>query len=385
MSYGNIQKRKGKRIIMKFLLCCTLVPTKYEVENKEISNAANRFLTNFCNQLEKGHLLKVLSYIGVSFDGDAKKDLLKVKDERIQYFFKSKDILKGVLSMMLATWRGIKECDYAITYNVVYAWMFTPILTKIRRKKSILILADYSPVESYSSLKSKIYAKTQEYFIGKYDYVIGLSENTKKYLNTKQKFMCMEGGISEEFYDYFKNYKEPDKDNTILMYSGILEKVTGIDLLVEAFLKLNKNNSQLIITGEGSLASWVMEKEKQCRRIHYLGCLPYGEYMEKIQNADVLINPRNMELPENANNFPSKIMEYLATGKMIISTRFPGWERYQDYIEFCDSDVKGLRTSIDKCEYNVTEWTGENYDMNRIFSKNFLWSSRVEMIINFLK
>ena len=168
---------------MKFLMCCTLVPAKYEVEIREISNAANRFLTNFCKQLEKEHSIEILSYVGVDVDEKIKEEQKNCREEKIQYIFKSKRILGGFFSMLKYIWGELGRCDYAMTYNVVYAWMLTPVLAKIRGKKSVLILADYSPIESYSGKKQRIYARVQQYFIGKYDYVIGLSEKTKRYLN----------------------------------------------------------------------------------------------------------------------------------------------------------------------------------------------------------
>lgn len=370
---------------MNLLLCCTLVPAKYEVENKRISNAANRFLTNLCTELEKENSLRILSYIGVDFDEISKKDLESQNNKRIHYFFRSKRLIKGLLQMLYATWKGMSQCDYAMTYNVVYAWMLTPTLAKLKRKKSVLILADYSPVESYVSKKQQLYAKVQQYFIGKYDYVVGLSENTQKYLKFPQKFICMEGGISGSFYDFFDNYKDTKDDKIILMYSGILEKVTGVDLLVEAFKKLEVPNVELVITGDGSLATWIIGVAEKYSNIKYLGCLPYDQYMEKLLAADMLVNPRNMNLPENENNFPSKIMEYLATGKVIVSTKFPGWEKYEEYIIFSESSIENLKEKIEKTIENEKEFYRDRFLCNREFSKKFLWGKQVERIELFLK
>lgn len=369
---------------MKFVLCCTLVPEKYEIENKAISNAANRFLTNLTNQMKKKHSLKILSYIGVSFDPEAKEELQSQKDDNIRYYFKSKGVLAGVFQMLCAIWKEMDACDYAITYNVVYAWMLTPIIAKLKRKKSVLILADYSPVEAFVGKKQQLYARIQCFFIGRYDYVIGLSEKTKRYLKPRQSFMCMEGGISKSFYDYFEKCTATDDTKIRIMYSGILEKVTGIDLLIDAFLKLENSNVELIITGDGSLAEWILKEEEKCSKIKYLGCLPYEQYMDKLLEADILVNPRNMKLPENANNFPSKIMEYLATGKIIVSTKFPGWDRYQKYIKFCDSTVEDISVSINQCINSIKEWDKQR-DNNRKYAQTFLWDAQVSRMEKFIQ
>lgn len=370
---------------MKFLLCCTLVPEKYEIENKAISNAANRFITNLTNQIKKEHTLKILSYIGVSFDNEAKKELYGKENDNIRYYFKSKEVLTGVFQMLRVIWKEMDACDYAITYNVVYAWMLTPIIAKLKQKKSVLILADYSPIEAFVGKKQQLYAKVQRYFMGRYDYVIGLSENTKRYLNSKQKFLCMEGGIAKEFYDYFSIYKKFNHEKVTLMYSGILEDVTGIKMFVEAFISCKMDNIQLYITGDGSLSEWVVDRCKIDERISYYGCIPYDKYMEKLSEADILVNPRDMNLPENMNNFPSKIMEYLATGKMVISTRFPGWERYQEYVLFCESNVRGLKDSIEKSIPIAKTWNQENYLTTRGFASKFIWENQCAKIIKLLR
>lgn len=370
---------------MKFLLCCTLVPTRYEVIIKEISNAANRFLTNFSSNLAKYDEVQILSYIGVKVDDQIKEELKKQQRKNMQLFFKSDGFFKSILNMLIAIWKEVQACDYAITYNVVYAWMLTPVFTKICRKKSVLILADYTPMEVYTNKKQRIYAKIQEYFIGQFDYVIGLSEKTRRYLKGKQKFICMEGGISEEVYQMFDEYSPARKEKLTLMYSGILEKVTGIDLLIEAYKKIQRKDIQLLITGDGTLASWVKRNAEENEDIHYLGCIPYEDYIERLREADVLINPRNMNFPENMNNFPSKIMEFLATGKPIISTKYPGWERYQEYIEFCESDSASIRATIEEYVIKAKNWTRADYEKNRIFAKRFLWNSQIRSIKEFLE
>ena len=169
------------------------------------------------------------------------------------------------------------------------------------------------------------------------------------------------------------------------MYSGILEKVTGIEMLIDAFLECNDDNIQLNVTGDGSLAEWIRDVSKRDNRIHYYGCIPYDEYRKKLSEADILINPRNMNLPENQNNFPSKIMEYLATGKMVISTKFPGWKRYQKYITFCENDSQSLQMTIEEWALSIKKRGEQEYFSNREFARRFLWNEQVEAIINFLR
>ena len=69
------------------------------------------------------------------------------------------------------------------------------------------------------------------------------------------------------------------------MYAGILEKVTGIDLLIEAFQGIENPQIELYISGKGSLESLVNEATIKDSRIHYYGCTEYEEYKQGYELA----------------------------------------------------------------------------------------------------
>lgn len=116
---------------------------------------------------------------------------------------------------------------------------------------------------------------------------------------------------------------------------------------------------------------------KEDERIVFLGCIPYPEYLNELKSADVLVNPRNMNLPENDNNFPSKIMEYLAAGKTIVSTRFPGWERFSDYIFFTESSVTGMKDCMLKAASDDAQIRNKR---NRQLAEKFIWGNQIKKI-----
>lgn len=312
---------------MKLIMCGTMVPSECENRIQYLSNAANRFQLNFVKEMKKKCEIDVYSYMGIAVDAQIQDELLQ-EDGDVKVHFRTADRLTGVMRYKRAVKQALKQADCLITYNVTYAWMFAPALARRLGRKSALILADYSGEESYHSFARRLYARLQLKVIQKYDVVIGLSETTKRYLKPNQRFLCVEGGIDQDVYDYFgqssAEEQQCEDDITTYMYAGILDPVTGVDMLLKAFSRINNPAIRLKISGKGSMENLVEDAAKQDDRITYLGCAPYEDYLRNLQQADVLVNPRNMNLPENENNFPSKIMEYLATGKPIISTRFPG-------------------------------------------------------------
>lgn len=372
---------------MKIIACGSMVPIEYETKIKDLSNAANRFLFNFCSELGKRIDLVSCSYIAVNVDEEIRKKILS-NISRNHFVFKSEGKIKSVWKFHSLLKKETKKADYLMTYNIAYAWMFAPYIARLERKKSVLLLADYSPSEGYKSKIFRIYAAMQLYMIRKYDYVVGLSEYTKKYLQSNQKFICMEGGISKEFYDYFE-YKSENfpylGKNIIFMYSGLLSEVTGIDLLIQAFKGIPKNNCRLIISGKGEMEKYVRDAAEKEDNIDYVGLLPYDCYMEKLKEADIFVNPRNMFLLENANNFPSKVMEYIATGKPIISTEFPGNKRFEKNMVFCESTVEDLKDKMEQ----LLQFTKHEYELcyrrNRAFAREFLWEAQIDRFLELVK
>lgn len=369
---------------MTYIVCGTMVPEEYEGKIPQLSNAANRFLLNFTKEIRKNVSVKTLSYIGIDVPLGIKETLKKgnTSDGSIRYYFKSRYKIKGVVTYWHAIIQNLKKSGCIIVYNPVYAYLHVPCMTKLYGKKSVLILADYSSKETYQGTLRRIYAALQLKFIRKYDLVIGLSENVKKYLKDSQKFIHMYGGIDRFVYDYFTAIDTSLKpEKLVFMYAGTLEKVTGIDLLLEAFEQAETENAELWISGKGSMAGLVRQYAGRDSRIQYLGCPPYQDYLDNLKKADVLVNPRNMNLPENENNFPSKILEYLATGKEIISTKFQGWNGFSEYITFCESMADSIAEEIKG--YCAKEYRNgyAKHQRNRQFAEQFIWNKQVERLL----
>ena len=331
--------------------------------------------------------MKVFSYIGFPLEEGGREAIQKGKTPfPVRYVFKQQNLLKTLTECRQTLQEQLCDADLCIAYNSVYAWFSLPKMCKKSGKKSMLVLADYSGPESYRSLPRKIYAWLMLQNIRKYDVVVGLSEQTKRYLTKKQRFICSEGGIDREFYDYFGTLpeKQISENNKIFMYAGVLEKVTGLDLMLEAFMQQADENCELWISGKGSMEQEVVAASEKDSRIKYLGFLEYAEYLKCLERADVLVNPRNMNMEENRNNFPSKIMEYLATGKEILSTRFVGWEKFKENVIFCDSTVEDMRNALTQCGLNIEKNREVRYTQNREFALSYLWQEQIKRIIKFI-
>jgi len=347
--------------------------TEYNV--RDISAAGNRFQNNMIKNLERaGYEVISCSFLGMHIPAEIKEKL------NGNYVFKDQGLLKGIWDYLRLLKRTMSDTEVVICYNIAYAWLILPLMAKIRRKRSIVIVADYSESISYRRLYGKIYARLQLCSMRRFNTVVGLSENIRSKLRKKQRFILMEGGIDEELYNAFAYKPHKEGKPITFMYSGLLSYVTGVNLLLEAIRQVERQDIRLLISGKGELVKEVESAAKEDERIYYLGHLPYDKYIQKLQEADVLINPRDMRLPENQNNFPSKVMDYLATGKPILSTKFVGWERLKENIVFVESGEEGMVEYLKNAD-RYLQYSEVQYTKNRKKAKFYIWDEQIKRIL----
>ncbi len=383
---------------MKLLFLGTNVPDEIEYQTKNISAAGNRFQNNLLAALRKQEDTDVynLAYLAVPMEKatlEALSDDMGVKSENEGYGFVTKQsygsgivaVLQSVRAYSDQVKNRLQNTDLVISYNVNYAWLNLPKVAKHYGVKSVLILADYSDTDSFCSIKQKLYASLMKKAIRSYDVVVGLSSNVQAILKPKQKFILMEGGINEDFYQEFDHVQEMTRNEFRVMYSGLLNNVTGVDQLIDVMDRVaeRRRDIQLIISGKGDLEDNIREKTKTRPWLQYLGHLPYEQYIEELKKADLLVNPRNMSLPENRNNFPSKILDYLATGKPILSTKFAGWERFEDVISFREIGEweEFLMKNLLQSEEKNIAYSEKTVAERRTFASRFLWRKQVQNIL----
>lgn len=361
---------------MKILFCGSFLAEEYEESLAEISLAGNRYQNNFICTLEKlGHVVDRISFIGFPVTNECIKNNPSIH-------FKSKNIFHALFSFTRELEKKIENNDIVVVYNVIYAWLLLPILAKKKNKKSYLIQADYAPADSYNSIVKKIYSIMISKSIRKYDVVLAMSVNDKNMLNKKQVFCLMEGGIDGAT---FKDVQPPDistKRPLRIMYAGLFNQGAGIDLFLESIKRIERSDICVYVSGQGKLEEYVKNAAQSDCRISYLGKLPYEKYLSYLKTCDILVNPRNMNLPENKHNFPSKMMEYIATGRMIVSTKFAGWEKFEKVARFCDCNVEELAKAIDLTCKEYSDNCIEQYYFNRKFAEKFDWKTQLKNIFD---
>lgn len=164
------------------------------------------------------------------------------------------------------------------------------------------------------------------------DRYIALNENAMKTFLPDKPYIFVEGGINpDEFSDTPLGWDGKERN---IVYTGALVDYSGIMNLIAAMEQLDDPSVVLDIYGDGILRSEVERITAQNSRIRYHGCVSNQEAMHAQQSTWLLANPRPVASDIAQVTFPSKIFEYLMSGRPVMTTRLNGFSEDYDAILF---------------------------------------------------
>ena len=165
--------------------------------------------------------------------------------------------------------------------------------------------------------------KIKNYMISGYDGYIFLTEKMNEQLNKKNKpYVIVEGMVDQDVLNV-QNTMENKYPKAVCMMAGLLEDIFGISALLKAFMKTDQPNARLLFYGKGSAVSEINMCAERDSRIKYCGELTNQEIVLEEKKATLLINPRPPEGEWTAYSFPSKNMEYMASGTPLVAYNLP--------------------------------------------------------------
>ena len=205
---------------------------------------------------------------------------------------------------------------------------------KINAKFAIIVpdlIQDMNnPSSILKRIKLKLFNKWYHHIFSKTDAFILLTQQMTERLPINDKpYIVVEG-----LYDTDEEMLEPSKNSTkMIFYSGMLHEKFGIKKLVDAFMRVPFMDLRLVLCGTGDQVDYISNCSKIDNRIEYLGIIDHATALSFQRNAFLLINPRSAEGEFTKYSFPSKIMEYLASGTPTLIYALPGIP--EEYYKYC--------------------------------------------------
>lgn len=204
--------------------------------------------------------------------------------------------------------------------------------------------------------------------------------------------LVVEGGVNA---DEFGGADEPlgereysVTENRICLYSGFLNDINGIDQLLAAFRLIESPRYRLWIFGHGPLEQAVCEAAKQDTRIVYWGRLPRAQVLQFQRQSNILINPRPTWRRVTRYTFPSKLLEYMMSGRPVINTALIGVpvEYQQRVFVLNDETPEGLARLIQKvCSKDRSELDEFGKRAREFVMQNKTWTQQGRRIYEFLR
>lgn len=153
----------------------------------------------------------------------------------------------------------------------------------------------------------------------------------------------------EGIYNSEIEINEEDKETTkTILYSGNLGLRYGIGTLLEAFHRIESEDYRLWLCGGGDGLDMVKRYCEFDSRVIYKGILPRADVLRLQKRATVLVNPRNSYDDYTRYSFPSKTMEYLASGTPVIMSHLQSIPKeYDSYIFYVQNEsIDGFKNKI---------------------------------------
>lgn len=191
----------------------------------------------------------------------------------------------------------------------------------------------------------------------------------KKHIaHLKKQLRCLDGYVflteyMKDWFDYDVKYtvvegiyKEDDlihdaqtKKEKVILYSGSLREEYGILDLVEAFQKINAPDWTLEIIGDGSLLPTLKEICEKDARIALRGLMPNSQVVQRQRQVSILVNPRKGDQSFTQYSFPSKTIEYMASGTSMMGYRLSGIpDEYFNFMFVIPSETDGFVNCLRK-------------------------------------
>lgn len=297
-------------------------------EGSSAASSVRHRVDRVCRCLPDGSELKIYSIIKSRNVSIVKRETHSISNTQqcITYCVASNflgAILKGVISIFLMFYLIFKimgRGKYVLIYNLLPANILVYILPTYIfpwiLKKTIFQVEEIYSVYDFSFLKRFLTQCSENFVFKKGHNFIVVNENVRNLIKRKDANSIVDYGYNSRN----GNTVKPDSTPGNIIYTGRLDFVGGIEVLLQALTDLPKDiKNKLVITGNGGLKEHVVTCTNELG-ISYRGFLNESDYSSLLSDAKISINPLRSQCKFSFYSFPSKVLQYLEYGCVVISS-----------------------------------------------------------------
>ena len=233
--------------------------------------------------------------------------------------------------------------------------LFSLISARLIRAKAIASINDINvPGETVpASLSRRLDFWLQKKLIPRFDGLVVVNRRIVEDFAPQTPFIRIEGGMPTPVLQRAVNISANSPRFGVpftVAATGTLNETNGFLDILKAFSLLSGDGYRLCIAGTGPLEGVIKRAAETDPRVEYCGYLSFGEVLALHSTADVLINMRLTQRISTGYFFPSKMLEYLASGVPVITTCTGHVEEEYADIAFLlrDESPEGLAQMIEQ-------------------------------------
>lgn len=279
-----------------------------------------------------------------------------IEEEGIDYILYDKKIVEdGYSGFLSQTMKNIKQWiqyDKVVIVTDALGIVADIVSIMAHLKYGIETVGIVTDLPQYVGNPQRITEKARcfinLFFMRRFQKYVLLTESMSEWVNKKNKYQCIVEGICD-WNSLQESTEEISKyDNKVCMYAGSLHREYGIDMLIQGFLKAKVENSELHIYGKGNYAEEIENICRQHNNVVFYGQYAHDKILEEEKKVTLLVNPRPTNEKYTKYSFPSKTLEYMASGTPVLMTRLPGMPRdYEEYVYlFQNETVDGYAQTL---------------------------------------
>lgn len=369
----------------------------------DVDFAANNYQSALVNGLSYYYnSLKIISSPPISNPGKCSKKMIKsryLKHFQDTDFYYVGTARNRLWKMLVEFWRirkqlGIilsdrKEENIACCYSLHSPFLLSLLLYRKKIKKICLVVPDLPEYMSDNTNPFRVFAKKVDrqiinLCIKRIDCFALLSPYMADRLRIKNKtWDVIEGIFHPENVGNIEKYKKK-----IILYTGQLQKRYGVFDLVEAFMLIPNEDYELWLCGDSYEIEQLRHLANDDPRIKFLGKRNRRDIIIFQKMAHLLVNPRHSSEEFTKYSFPSKTMEYLASGTPVLMSKLPSIpEEYNEFLFFFeDESIIGMKNKIiEICEIDINVLNKKGKEAAKFIYKNKTAISQVSKIVKMLQ
>ncbi|MEK7774697.1 MAG: glycosyltransferase family 4 protein [Candidatus Zixiibacteriota bacterium] len=243
--------------------------------------------------------------------------------------------------------------------TTVMGWL----LSKFKRAKFFIEIRDLQPESGWEfgnlrpGLFTRVIQKVVHSMYRRADRIVSVTDGITSYLVSelkipREKVVTIKSGVSNEFIDSGANGIRKTygwENKYLIVYAGTLGYAHSLETVVEAARNLtDQPDIFFVFVGDGQKRSVLegMVRDYGLKNVTFLGSQPLESIPFYLQTGDVLIESLK-DVPLTKGTFPSKLFEYMASGRPILFGSDDGeavreLEKAGGALSFSSQDVETL-------------------------------------------